>query len=131
VILVDTSAWVELDRASGSSTHLRLRRAIEEDEPLATTGIVVLELLAGARDETHVRDVRRLLARCSFLALDESADYEAAAALYRLCRRGGETVRRIEDCLIAAVAIRTGSELLQRDADYDAIARHAPLTLTA
>ena len=129
MILVDTSAWVELDRMSGSSTHLRLRRAIEHDEPLAITGFVILELLAGARDETHARDVRRLLARCSFLALDEAADYETAASLYRACRRGGETVRRVQDCLIAAISIRTGAELLQCDADYEVIARHSPLAL--
>ena len=131
MILADTSAWVELDRATGSPAHLRLRQALEGDEPLATTGLVVLELLAGARDERHAADLRRLLARCSFLALDEPGDHESAAALYRACRRGGTTVRRIPDCVIAVVAMRTGTALLHRDADYDRIAQHAPLAIAS
>jgi len=35
-------------------------------------------------------------------------DFETAAVLNRQCRRGGETVRRVIDCLIGAVAIREG-----------------------
>jgi predicted nucleic acid-binding protein len=46
-----------------------------------------------------------------------------------LCRRGGETPRKLSDCLIAAVAIRTGAELLAADAAFEAIARHTPLGL--
>jgi predicted nucleic acid-binding protein len=36
-------------------------------------------------------------------------------------------VQRLPDCLIAAIAIRSGAELLHQDADFEAIARHAPL----
>jgi predicted nucleic acid-binding protein len=131
VILVDTSAWIEFQRATGSSVDRWLTRAIERDEELATAGIVVLELLAGARDEAQALALRRLLDRCTFLALEEPSDEEAAAAVYRACRRGGDTIRRLPDCLIAAVAIRAGAPLLHRDADFDAIARHAPLATVA
>lgn len=129
MILVDSSAWIEFHRATGSRVDLRLTSAIENDEPLATMGLVVLETLAGARDERHARDLRRLLDRCRFLPLEDPFDFESAAALYRACRREGTTIRRLPDCLIAAVAIRTGAMLLHQDADFDAIARHAPLAL--
>ena len=129
MILVDTSAWIEFDRATESAADLRLTRAIEQDEQLATTGMVVLELLAGARDDRHVSDLQRLLARCSFVALEERTDHEAAAALYRACRRAGVTIRRLSDCLIATVAMRTGCTLLHQDGDFDAIARHAALAI--
>jgi predicted nucleic acid-binding protein len=127
VILVDTSAWIEFQRATGSPADLRLTDALEAEDPLATTGLVLLEILAGARDERHAGDLRRLLDRCRFLPLEEPSDYEAAAALYRACRREGTTVRRLPDCLIAAVAIRNRVSLMHRDADFDAIARHSPL----
>jgi predicted nucleic acid-binding protein len=127
VILVDSSAWIEFQRASGSPVDRRLTAAIDAGEPLATIGLVVLEILAGARDERHARDLSRLLGRCRFLALEEPSDHEAAAVLYRVCRRGGTTIRRLPDCLIAAVAIRTGAKLLHRDADFDALGRHSPL----
>lgn len=127
MILVDTSAWIELLRATGSDVDSRLTRAIERRERLATMGLVLLEVLAGARDEQQALDLRRLLARCRYLRVEEPSDFEAAATLYRGCRRQGTTVRRLPDCLIAAVAIRLNADLLHRDSDFDAIARVAPL----
>ena len=129
MFLIDSSAWIEFQRATGSRADRRLTSAIETGEPLATMGLILLEILAGARDEQHARDLRRLLDRCHFLPLEDPFDFESAAALYRACRHEGVTIRRLPDCLIAAVAIRTGTPLLHQDADFDAIARHAPLTI--
>jgi len=131
LILVDSSAWIEFQRATGSSADRRLASAIEADEPLATMGLVLLEILAGARDEQHARDLRRLLDRCHFLPLEDPFDFESAAALYRACRHEDIMIRRLPDCLIAAVAMRTGVALLHQDADFDAIALHAPLAIAA
>jgi len=129
VILVDSSAWVEFLRATGSAANLRLRSALEGDETLACTDVVVMEILAGARDDAHRDWLRRLLYGLEFLAVDGPVDYEQAAELYRLCRTHGETPRKLDDCLIAAVAIRSGAELLCQDTDFEVIARHAPLRL--
>lgn len=129
MILVDSSAWVEFLRATGSSTHLSLRSALQGEVDLASTDVIVMEILAGARDDVDRDRLRRLLYGLEFLAVDGPADYEQAAELYRLCRGKGETPRKLTDCLIAAVAIRNDAELLCEDADFDAIARHAPLRL--
>ena len=131
MILVDSSAWIEFQRATGSGADRWLTAAIEADEPLATTGLILLEILAGARDERQARDLRRLLDRCHVLPVEDPFDFESAAALYRACRREGITIRWLPDCLIAAVAIRTGTPLLHQDAGFDAIARHAPLAIAA
>jgi len=90
VILVDSSAWIEFQLATGAADR-RLSQALAANEPLATTGIVTLEIVAGARDEPHERALHRLLALCRFLPLEEPSDHEAAAALYRTCRRSGTT----------------------------------------
>jgi len=127
VILADTSAWIEYLRGTGSFADGELTRLLEADEQLATTGLVLLELLAGARDEREAADLRRLIDRCQFVSLEEPSDLEAAATLYRIARREGTTVRRLPDCLIAAVAMRVGATLLHRDSDFEAIARIAPL----
>ena len=129
--LVDTSAWIEFQRATGSKADRDVTAALEAEAPLATTGLVVLELLAGARDERQADDLRRLLDLCRFLPLEEPSDHETAAAIYRTCRRAGTTIRRLPDCLTAAVAIRAGVALLHRDADFEAIAHHAPLVLAS
>jgi predicted nucleic acid-binding protein len=129
VILVDTSAWVEYLRATGSPVHERLRRALDREEQLATLGLILLEILAGARDERQAEELSRLLGRCTLLATEEPTDYETAAALYRRCRRAGMTPRKLPDCLIAAVALRAGAALLHRDSDFDVIASEIPLEL--
>lgn len=124
--LADTSAWVEYLRATGSPAHLRLRRLIADGDDLVTTEVVVMELLAGASNDELTR-LGRLLGRFELLPVQGLADFEAAAGLYRRCRRAGETVRKLTDCLIAVVAMRAGAALLHRDQDFEAIARHAPL----
>lgn len=129
MILVDSSAWVEFLRATGSEVHLRLRSALRKDEALASTDVIVMEILAGARDEADRERLRGLLYGLEFLAVDGPADYEGAAKIYRACRRAGETPRKLSDCLIAAVAIRAGAELLCEDADFATIARHTTLRL--
>jgi predicted nucleic acid-binding protein len=131
VILVDSSAWVEFLRGTGSSTHHRLRSALQDGEGVAWTDVVALEILAGARDDADRDRLRRLLYGQHFLGVDGPADYESAAELYRLCRRSEETPHRLVDCLIAVVAIRNDVELLCCDADFQVIARHAPLRLLA
>ena len=61
MILVDASAWVEYLRGTGSSTHHKLRSLISDGARLATTDAVRVEVLCGARDESHAGQLRRLL----------------------------------------------------------------------
>jgi predicted nucleic acid-binding protein len=131
VTLVDTSAWVEYLRATQSLTHLTMRRLVHGDDVLHTTDVVVMEVLAGARDDTHANRLRRLLARCEFVPTEGLDDFERAAAIYRQCRRAGDTIRALTDCLIAGVAIRADLDLLHADRDFEAIARHTDLQLFA
>lgn len=125
--LVDTSAWVEFLRSTGSATNVTLRDLVSADSPLHTTDVIVMELLAGGRDDTHLRRLRRMLARCEFVPVAGLGDFEQAADVYRRCRRGGETPRALNDCLIASVAIRMELDLLHADRDFDVIARHTDL----
>lgn len=129
MILVDTSVWIEFLRCTGSPAHVQLRSLIEEDAPLATTDPVVMEILAGAREEDDVRPLRDMLAALTHLPIDGLADFEHAAAIQRSCRRAGQTVRSSMDCLIAAVAIREGAAILAQDRDFAVIASHTGLQL--
>ncbi len=130
MILIDSSAWVEYLRATGSPVHLALRDALEQGRELASTDVVTMEILAGARDHADRDRLRRLLQSCTQLPVDGPTDYERAADVYRACRSHGETPRKLTDCLTAAVAIRNDAELLHADNDFPAIARHTPLRLT-
>jgi len=127
MILVDTSAWIEFLRDTGTPVCQRVDDLLAGE--LATCDPIRMEVLAGARDDAHLDDLRRLLARAALL-VTVPADYEIAAALYRTCRRRGETVRRLTDCLIAAHAVRTGLTLLHADRDFEVLARHTALQVT-
>lgn len=127
MILVDSSAWIELLRGTGHESHRTLRHHLETGSPLATTELVVMELLAGTRtDRDHHRLKDRLLA-LPLLRLRGMPDFESAVELYRRCRSRGETVRKLIDCLIGAVAIRERATLLHNDRDFDVLARHTRL----
>ena len=122
MILVDTSVWVEFDRATGSPAEARLAGLIESVEPVAVTEPVVMEVLAGARDEAGERSLRRLLTRFTLLRFEPVADFDGAVRIYRSCRSQGVTPRGLIDCLIASVAMRAGARLLAHDRDLAAIA---------
>jgi predicted nucleic acid-binding protein len=123
VILADTSAWIEYDRATNSPVDRRLTALIESDGPVAVTQPVVMEVLAGARDDRREADLRRLLERFELLSFDAVADFDGAARIYRRCRAAGITPRGMVDCMIASVAWRREATLLAHDADMDRVAR--------
>jgi len=131
VIVVDTSAWVELLRSTGSPVHLRLRDALRKHEEVCITELVVAEVLAGARDPQHTEELRSTLLGFTLLPLNGLDGFERAAALYRACRAAGETLRSIADCLVAAPAIEAGAPVLHADRDFAALARHTPLQCVA
>ncbi len=123
MILVDTSAWVEYDRATGSSVDRRLAELIEGSGPVAVTEPIIMEVAAGARDDRREADLRRLLLRFELLSFDVVADFDGAVRIYRRCRSAGITPRGMIDCMIASVAWRRGAALLAHDSDLDQVAR--------
>ena len=122
MILVDTSAWVEYDRATSSEVDQRLTSLIDHDGPVAVTEPVIMEVVAGARSAHREQQLRRLLGRFALLRYDSAADFDAAARVYRACRRVGITPRGLIDCMIVSVANRHGASILARDADMARIA---------
>ena len=123
MILADTSAWVEYDRATGSTTDRRLCELIAAGGPVAVTEPVIMEVLAGARSHAREADLRRLLLRFRLCHFDATTDFDCAALIYRRCRQAGITPRGLVDCMIAAVARRHQATLLTCDADLNRVAR--------
>jgi len=122
MILADTSAWVEYDRNTGSAVDDRLGDLIASDGGVAVTEPVVMEVLAGARNDAR-EYLRRLLKRFHLLRFDPAADFDGAVRIYRRCRNAGVTPRGMVDCMIAAVAWRREATLLAQDADLGRVAR--------
>jgi predicted nucleic acid-binding protein len=127
--LADSSAWIEYLRGTKSPTHLHLRELVTSGARVAITDVVLLEVLAGARSRRDREELKRLLYACEYVRTVTPADFESAAEVYRVCRRNGETIRKLTDCVIAAVALRYDAAVLTCDSDFAAIARHVPLEL--
>ena len=128
-VLVDTSAWIEYLRGTDSPYTTYVREAILYDRPLGWTEPILYELTAGARNPRRAADLRALLLRGPMLAVDGLQDWEVAAQLYRSARSRGLTVRSSIDCLIAAVALRTGCPVLARDRGFEALAHVSDLVV--
>jgi predicted nucleic acid-binding protein len=126
LILGDSSVWIDAMRRRPTVQAERLPR-LSTDE-LVTTDAVVMEVLAGARSAHEVATVERALAAYRRIPT-EQVDFDAAAAVYRACRRRGATPRSLVDCLIAAVAIRVDAAVLHSDRDFDLIAEHVELRI--
>jgi predicted nucleic acid-binding protein len=131
VILVDTSAWVEYDRATASPVERRLTDLIASDGPVAVTEPIIMEVVAGARSDARAADLRGLLLRFELLRFDAAIDFDAATRIDRACRRVGVTPRGMVDCMIASVAHRHGASLLALDVDLTRVAGVVGIDLDA
>ena len=129
MILVDTSAWIELLRTTGHPAHVTLRHHLERGAPIAISEPIIMELVAGVAVAAERSRLRARLLALPRLPVRGLADFEAAADLYRVSRSRGATVRKLIDCLIAAVAIRERATLLHNDRDFDVLARHTRLRI--
>ncbi len=131
MILVDSSAWLEYDRATGSAADRRVHDLIASGSNGATTEPVMMEVLAGAKDDRRAESLRRLLLRFALLPFDPVADFEAAATIYRACRKAGVTPRGMIDCMICAVAVRRGAQVLAHDIDFARVGGVVSISLDA
>jgi predicted nucleic acid-binding protein len=127
-ILVDTSVWIDFFRGEPSPEKEILKACLSQREYLATSGIIVQEILQGIRDDAQYRETARFLRFFPYVDLQLS-DHIEAATIYRQLRKRGFTIRSSIDCLIAALALRCRFLLLHKDRDYPTIARFYPLKL--
>ncbi len=123
MILIDTSAWIEYFRATGSAAAAEVRRLLStEPDRVVMCEPVAMEILSGAVDDDKHAKLEQLVNGLPTLKVDDAVDFRSAAAIYRAARRAGQTIRSVNDCLIAAVSIRHGASIIHRDADFEAIA---------
>lgn len=128
MILVDTSVWIEFFRDSAAPEVALLVTAIEADESIAYTGMILQEVLQGCPNQKAVDRIEDGFA--AFVEVfPHRSTYRLAARLFRDARKKGLTVRSSVDCLIAACALETGAILLERDRDFLTLQRVCRLPL--
>ena len=104
MILVDTSVWIDFFGGSDTKQSIELEALIENEEDIAICGINLTEILQGIADEMTFRRVHRQISGIILLPLIEKTFLDAAT-LYRTLRSKGVTIRKTNDCIIAASAM--------------------------
>ena len=129
-LFVDTSVWslaLRRDSPGPTTEGSVLIRAIEADEMILTTGLVLQELLQGfSGPKARARILERFSA-VPVLAPDRE-DHVDAAELRDRCRRGGVQIGTIA-ALLAQLCIRHDLTMLTAASDFRRIAERSALRL--
>ncbi len=127
-MIVDTSAWIEYLRASGTNADRTINQTLRAGGILLMPAVVLQELLQGAKSPLHYVRLQKELDQLPVFEPEDATEiHRQAALLYARCRWQGLTVRSPIDCVVAACALEADLPLLARDRDFDAIARIEPL----
>lgn len=125
--LVDSSIWIDYFRGLTTPARDALHSMLAGGDEVFITEPIIMELLAGAPDFSASRRLETLVNGLSLLTVEPDLDYRDAASIYRTVRRTGRTIRKMNDCLIAAVALRTEATVVHKDNDFEMIAEVVPL----
>lgn len=121
-IIVDTSVWIQFLNGVPSKEVDYLKEAVLIGELIYLCPIIIQEVLQGIRDDKQYEVVKDYLLAFDRLEWEPVAASIAAADLYRSLRKKGITIRKSNDCLIAAFAKEFGISVLHVDRDFQAMA---------
>ncbi len=126
-MLVDSSVWADFFSSSPGRAGGKLRRMIEDSEPLALTGVVVTEVLQGlTRDAGLLRTLSRRMGHAG--AQRASKRTAPRLRIYRMAHGKGISLTTI-DTLIAAIALEHKASVFTLDHDFSRIALITGLVL--
>ncbi len=124
-ILVDTSAWIEFFRKK--EPWFSVVSGLMDDKRICCSGIILAELIQGAKSEKELSVLRDF--RHVFEFLDESVDlWQAAGELSNALQRKGKSIG-LSDCYLAASAKTYKVKLLTLDKHFAVIRGAAGIEL--
>jgi predicted nucleic acid-binding protein len=117
MIIADTSVWVSYLHDFTHPAALKLKAAIVSTE-VALGDLVLMEILRGARDDLHARQLEQSLSRFPILQVLDTHIARKSAENYRRLRSLGITVRKVPDVVLATFCTERGHSLLHQDRDF-------------
>jgi predicted nucleic acid-binding protein len=129
-LLVDTSVWslaLRRDAPADVPEVRALHDALSGGEIVATTGVILQELLQGVVPERVRTQIADMFTALEYLTPSRE-DHVAAARVRNTLRSAGVQVGTI-DALIARLTIAGRHTLLTTDNDFRAASRHISLSL--
>lgn len=126
--LYDTSAWIDFRKNIASALTNQLDEDLQ-DNLVCICPVIIQEVLQGIREDADFEALKEDFKALKILQLEATEAAIGTARLYRQLRKKGVTIRKPNDCLIAAYAIHFGLELCHNDVDFDHIAAHTDLKI--
>lgn len=118
MFLIDSSAWIEYFRPGGSANvKQRVRNILQKDEAV-TCGVVLVEVLRGAKNEKDYKAIHDALMSLPVIPADDAVVERAAKWGYALARKGNTPPTT--DLMIAS-ASHEKAVLLHLDQDFEAM----------
>jgi predicted nucleic acid-binding protein len=118
MFLIDSSAWIEYLRPKGSKKVKERVREILRKEEAVCCGIVIVEILRGAKNEKDFQSLNDSLTSLPQIPIDNTV-IERASKWGFISGRKGKIVST-SDLLIAAAAYKK-ARLLHVDSDFEMI----------
>jgi predicted nucleic acid-binding protein len=129
-VLIDTSVWIDFFNSPDSSSEAGiLRQLIMEDRAISLCPVIYQEILQGIRNDQTFEYVRKIFLDFDMIDFAWLTVTDKAIEIYRTLRKKGITVRKSNDCLIAAYAILANVQLLHKDRDFTQIAKGTTLQI--
>lgn len=125
-ILIDTSAWIESFKKTGNKSLQQLIIKILDSSQVATTNIIILELLQGCRDKKEYADMKRRLESLELLPANGKVWEMAYYAGYNL-KKNGITIPTI-DLIIASIAKAYDYTLIHHDKHFRLVTKHLDIS---
>jgi len=129
-VLVDTSVWIDFfNEKTMSPTSEILQKLIENNDVIYICPTIYQEILQGIRDDNTFEDIKNILHDFNMLQFNIMELTNTAIEIYRKLRKAEITIRKSNDCLIAAYAILGDLYLLHKDRDFEEMANQIKLKL--
>jgi predicted nucleic acid-binding protein len=118
MFLIDSSAWIEYLRPKGAKKVQERVREILEKEEAVSCGVVVVEILRGAKNEKDFQYLHDSLTSLPQIPIDDAVIERASQWGFLLDRKGKSV--STTDLFIAAAAYKK-AHVLHVDSDFGVI----------
>lgn len=115
MVIVDTSIWIEYFNRARSSRAEKLKKLMEQ-EKVAIAGVIIAELLQGAKNEAELEELREALITLPLIK-EEVEDWEEVGRLSFQMRKEGLLIP-LTDCLIGVLARKEGYPVFTLDEHF-------------
>ena len=131
-LAIDSSLWIDFFNKKNSRETGHLKSLLIKNtasSPFIIFPVIMQEVLQGIENDRFFNLVKENFEGLDYIDYDGYDLAIKASQLYRSLRKKGITVKKANDCLIAALCIEYNIPLFHKDKDFDNIAKYSALKI--